>query len=267
MGQDLSDVLPPLPPPPLPPRVFVASADDQNLVRNQWAGRCVSMSTAITWINAQGPARAERISLVLRVASETDVAPSLHWLQWDDMASLSGRITYLDRSNRIVYQPAQRRRSFQEDVASGMLSIVIPNAGVKMFRGTGDRMERMPDPVLTVYELQKRMRNDFDDEFSGVRGCVFCNSVYNGEEESQICVLCNLSWHGACGETLLGMDSGMDEGLLACLRIAGKGWEDFESLARYVPLRSHFAADLPSKSAFACSLCAALMQTLYERGY
>ena len=97
--------------------IILAKADK---LLGQWAS---SVQKAAAAVDALGQphlqdAKAKALSLAMvRKWDEEDCSQYLHWIWLGNFDTLEGRITYLGQSNRVVYQPKQECRSFQEQLA------------------------------------------------------------------------------------------------------------------------------------------------------
>ena len=139
-------------------------------------------------------------------------AIALHWFHVDAVAvddngspcKLTGRLVRLDKEGGIVYQHPTTKESFDEQVASGSLKILIPCTGAQMIRAKSGFREVMPQWCVQMRAWHETKIVDLELGNVERDPCHFC-----GERDSiecptcQVCPACQLYAHPDCTSFLL----------------------------------------------------------------
>ena len=104
------------------------------------------------------------------VDAEVDGHYSTRGVFWDDLSRHIGRWVRLDHERRVCYTMHSNKESFAAAIESGKMRIIVPNTGVRMWRG--DKLQ-MKDWVLRVKELHDYII-DFGRHTASSPVCVVC---------------------------------------------------------------------------------------------
>ena len=122
--------------------------------------------------------------------AEVDGHRSTLWICWDDLSRHIGRRVRLDHEKRVCYTMHSNKESFAAAFGSGKMRIIVPNTGVRMWRG-----EKLPmtASVLRVKELHDYIMGHNHDTVD-TRQAV----------SRHVCVICGLT-----GNPVLNRDDGI----------------------------------------------------------